>query len=325
MSTQPLLSVEGLGVVIGRGPQATRPVEAVSFTVSDGEALGIVGESGSGKSLTLRAVLGLLPAGARREGEVRMASRGETTDAHSLPPGMAMIFQEPMTALNPTMRVGTLVAEPLRRRGLSRREARSGAVKLMREVGIPDAERRARAWPHELSGGLRQRVMIAAALATEPRLLLCDEPTTALDVCIQDQILSLLRRLMEERGMSLLFVSHDLAVVGELCDRVAIMYAGRIMEVGSTDTVLMEPRHPYTDGLRRSAPSMVDPAARLTGIEGMPPDPRAFPPGCRFAPRCPFRQADCDEIDGSLAVAGPGHSTACIHPGSIVREGAGAP
>lgn len=322
MSPESFLSVEGLGVVIGRGRQTTRPVEAVSFSVAKGEALGIVGESGSGKSLTLRAVLGLLPASARREGDVRVASSPGPTTVGSPPPGLAMIFQEPMTALNPTMRVGTLVAEPLRRRGRSRRDARIQAVELMGEVGIPDAARRARAWPHELSGGLRQRVMIAAALATEPRLLLCDEPTTALDVVIQDQILRLLRRLMDERGMSLLFVSHDLAVVGELCERVAIMYAGRIMEVGSTATVLAAPSHPYTDGLRRSAPSMADPTTRLTGIEGTPPDPRAFPAGCRFAPRCPFRQADCAAIDGSLISVGPGHTTACVHPDALTPTGA---
>jgi oligopeptide/dipeptide ABC transporter ATP-binding protein len=183
----------------------------------------------------------------------------------------------------------------------------------MRMVGIPDASRRACAWPHELSGGLRQRVMIAAALATEPRLLLCDEPTTALDVCVQDQILGLLRDLMREREMSLLFVTHDLAVIGELCDRVAVMYAGRLVETGPTSTVLDAPQHPYTDALLRSAPSFAGTGEPLHGIEGRPPDPWAFPPGCRFAPRCVFARDDCRAAPYELAPSGGGE-TPCIHP-----------
>jgi oligopeptide/dipeptide ABC transporter ATP-binding protein len=344
MTRQSVLELDQLAVVLRSGKGEFRPVDGVSLQVGRGEAVGIVGESGSGKSLTLRAILGLLPLGARTEGTIRF-----DRDGGSLVPtgsgdqsglnmsarsragavltgrGIAMIFQEPMTALNPTMRAGDLVAEPLRRSGVPRAEARRRAVALMRQVGIPDPAERARAWPHELSGGLRQRVMIAAALATEPVLLLCDEPTTGLDVCVQDQILKLLRGLAYERGMSLLFVTHDLAVVGELCDRVAVMYAGRLVESGPAGSVLAGPRHPYTDGLLRSAPSLAGTRERLRGIPGMPPDPRAFPPGCRFAPRCPYTQPDCAGIDGRMAGLGEGRATACIHPDLLSQALAARP
>ena len=194
----------------------------------------------------------------------------------------------------------------------------------MRQVGIPDAPRRARAWPHELSGGLRQRVMIAAALATEPRLLLCDEPTTALDVCIQDQILGLLRRLALERGMSMIFVTHDLAVVNAMCDKVAVMYAGQVVEMAATELLLNAPQHPYTEALLRSAPSFAKRSERLDGIEGRPPDPRAFPPGCRFAPRCFHAQIDCQSISGELIARDQERWSACIHADKIVQFTAGA-
>lgn len=344
MSAQSVLELSDLAVVLRAGKRELRPVDGVALQVGRGEAVGIVGESGSGKSLTLRAILGLLPPGARAEGTISFAGDGGNpgpgaTRGRAGPNpqargragrgvagrGIAMIFQEPMTALNPTMRVGELVAEALRRQGVPRPEARTRSVALMRQVGIPDPERRARAWPHELSGGLRQRVMIAAALATDPVLLLCDEPTTGLDVCVQDQILKLLRGLADERGMSLLFVTHDLAVVGELCDRVAVMYAGRLVETGPASAVLADPRHPYTQGLLRSAPSLAETRERLSGIPGMPPDPRAFPPGCRFAPRCPYAQPDCAGIKGQLTGLGGGRATACIHPEQMSQALAAQP
>jgi oligopeptide/dipeptide ABC transporter ATP-binding protein len=232
-----------------------------------------------------------------------------------------MVFQEPMTALNPTMRVGDLIAEPMRVRGIGRREANRRAIELMSQVGIPDAARRSRAWPHELSGGLRQRAMLAAALATDPKLLLCDEPTTALDVCIQDQILGLLSTLVRERGMAMVFVTHDLAVVAELCDRVAVMYAGTIVETGRTDDVLAAPAHAYTRALLRSAPSLARGREPLVGIPGRPPDPRSFPPGCRFADRCEFARDDCRQAQPELmrASAGVDRLTACLHAGEVLR------
>jgi oligopeptide/dipeptide ABC transporter ATP-binding protein len=353
MSAGELLELRDLAVELRSGKTGIRPVDGVSLRVGRGEAVGIVGESGSGKSLTLRAILGLLPPGARTGGTVRFeggtgsvggrdrgggrGGRGRGGGHGSAGgrggngsgggrggSGIAMVFQEPMTALNPTMRVGDLVAEPLRRAGMSRQAAAGRVVDLMRQVGIPDPAARAKAWPHELSGGLRQRVVIAAALATEPQLLLCDEPTTGLDVCVQDQILRLLRGLADERGMALLFVTHDLAVVGSLCDRVAVMYAGRVVETGPADAVLSAPQHPYTHGLLRSAPSLTEVSERLWSIGGLPPDPRAFPPGCRFAPRCSFAQPDCTRIDGALIPLGADRASACIHPDLLAAETAAA-
>ena len=312
--TPVVLAVEGLAIDLDIDGRRLTPVDGVSFTVGRGETLGIVGESGSGKSLTLRGVLGILPEGAGRRGTVSLprATEGER-------PRVALIFQEPMLALNPTMRVGDFIGEAVRARGgTPRRAVRATVLQLMDDVGIPEPERRARMWPHELSGGLRQRVMIAAALAIEPDVLLCDEPTTALDVTVQAQILTLLKRLSRERGMGMVFVSHDLAVVGTVSDRIAVMYAGRLVEAGSADQVLHRPQHPYTAALLGCTPSAVRGDADLETIPGTPPDPGRFPVGCRFAPRCPFEIDACHSADYTLAEGREG-LTACIRTDLILE------
>lgn len=320
-----LLAIAGLRITLDIPSGTITPVDGVNLNLARGEALGIAGESGSGKSLTLRSIIGLLPPGAVVEGERRFAL-GEaapipytSTDVHGH--GISIIFQEPMTALNPTMRVGDLIAEgPRIHEGLSKADARTRAVELMRQVGIPAPEKRAKMWPHQLSGGLRQRVMIATALSTKPKLLLCDEPTTALDVSIQDQILGLLQEIRTNLGMSIIFVSHDLAVLGELCDQLAIMYAGQIVETGPTDELFSNPKHPYTEALMTSVPSFDATAVELSGIEGHPPDPRSFPTGCRFAPRCRYAQDDCEEAAFELIPVAPGRATACIHSEVLGEE-----
>ena len=256
MSVRPVLSVRDLRVALAEARREL--VHGIDFDVFAGETVGLVGESGSGKSLTLRSICGLLPDGIVRSGgavAVDVDGSGEVRDGADLRGrGLAMVFQEPMSSLNPTMRIGDLVTiGPRTLRGLSRREARSRSLELMREVGIPDAERRMRAWPHELSGGLRQRVMIAMALATDPKILLCDEPTTALDVSVQDQILRLLMQLKENRGLSMVLVTHDLGVVSQVCDRVMVMENGLIVESGSTSEILNSPRHDYTRSLIEAA------------------------------------------------------------------------
>lgn len=318
-----VLSVNHLRLEIRRANDTIVPVDDVSFEVGRGEIVGIAGESGSGKSLTLKALIGLTPPDTICTGSL-LIDLGGTGLAEYRPAdvrgrGISFVFQEPMTALNPTMRVGNLIAHgPRAHEGLSRRAARLRAIELMSDVGIPDPQRRADMWPHQLSGGLRQRVMIAVALSTNTKLLLCDEPTTALDVSVQDQILALLHRIREQRGISIVFVSHDLAVLGELCDRLVVMYAGRVIESGAVGEVFALPRHPYTHALGRAMPSFDSNDGPLFTIPGQPPDPTAFPPGCRFAPRCPLADDACTTAEHRLANVATGRTTACIHTDRLV-------
>jgi oligopeptide/dipeptide ABC transporter ATP-binding protein len=318
--SQPLLQVNDLHVQIASRRGIVRAVDGVSLEVPAGEAVGLVGESGSGKSMTLRAMLGVLPPEARiTAGQVLLdgvdlAQLGNSELNKIRGPKIAMIFQEPMSALNPVMRVGSQIAEgPQVHLGMNRRQAAERAIELMRRVGIPDPERRYRSFPHEFSGGMRQRVMIAIALSCEPSLILCDEPTTALDVTIQDQILRLLTRLCRESGTSLVFVTHDLPVVAQVCHQIAVMYAGRIVERGSVQEVLTQPWHPYTLGLVRSAPDVDHPRSSLAAIPGAPPSLVSPPAGCRFHPRCKFAEQDCTVTEPPLRLIDAGHATACLH------------
>ena len=318
--SDPLLRVRDLRVEFQLARGTLRAVDGASFDVRSGEALGLVGESGSGKTVALRSIVGLLPRGAKITGGtvevdgVDVTAAGEDRRRALRGTTVSMIFQEPMTALNPVMRVGDQIAEePLVRLGQSRRAAKSDALELMRLVGIPDPVRRAESYPHELSGGMRQRVMIAIALSGNPKLILCDEPTTALDVTIQDQILKLLQRLQRELDVALVFVSHDLAVIAQTCRRLAVMYAGQVVETGEVDAVFREPRHPYTLGLLRSVPDFDLVRDRLASIPGAPPDLASPPRGCRFHPRCPFVQDDCLEGAIPLLDVGPGRAARCLH------------
>jgi peptide/nickel transport system ATP-binding protein len=329
MAAPPLLSVEGLGVAIRSGRAWLPVVEDVSFTVAKGEAVALVGESGAGKTVTGLAILGLLPREAMRmTGRVRL----EGEDILGLPDRalrrirgrrIGMIFQEPMTALDPVFPVGEQIAEVLRAHlCLSAAEARARAVAALDEVGIPLPARRARDYPHHLSGGMRQRVMIAIALACDPALLIADEPTTALDVTIQAQIIELLMGRIAARGVALLLVSHNLGVVRQCCSRVVAMYAGQVVEAGPVDTLLRRPLHPYASGLMRSHPRFAAHRARLPAIGGQAPGLAEMPPGCRFAPRCQHREEGCDAkqalrtVDGRLA--------RCRRAGEVVLPGAAA-
>ncbi len=316
----PILAVRDLRVQISGRRGTVRAVDGVSLDVVRGEALGLVGESGSGKSMTLRAILGVLPPDARvTSGQILLDGADLVPLSQSAlnrirGPKIAMIFQEPMSALNPVMRVGHQIAEgPRVHLGYSRSKAAERALDLMRRVGIPDPERRFRAYPHEFSGGMRQRVMIAMALSCDPEIILCDEPTTALDVTIQDQILRLLARLCRESDVSLIFVTHDLPVVAQICQRVAVMYGGQIIEHGDTRDVLLDPRHPYTLGLVRSAPDVEQVRESLVPIPGSPPSLVSPPPGCRFHPRCSFAEEDCRVMPTPLRLLPGGRSTACLH------------
>jgi oligopeptide/dipeptide ABC transporter ATP-binding protein len=323
MSSDNILEVRDLHVRIASRRGIVRAVDGVSFEVPRGGALGLVGESGSGKSMTLRAILGVLPPEAQiTSGEIRLDGvdlvqlRG--SDLNRLRgPKLSMIFQEPMSALNPVMRVGQQIAEgPQVHLGLNRARAAERALELMRRVGIPDPERRFRAYPHEFSGGMRQRVMIAIALSCDPEIILCDEPTTALDVTIQDQILRLLTGLCRESGVSLVFVTHDLPVVAQVCHDVAVMYGGQLVERGEVRDVLLDPRHPYTLGLVRSAPDFEYVRESLVPIPGSPPSLVSPPSGCRFHPRCAFVEDDCRTSDTPLRPLPGVHgerSTACLH------------
>ncbi len=319
MST--LLEVHDLNVEIPVPHGNLHAVRGVSLRVDAGEAIGIVGESGSGKSITLRALLGLLPQPAKVTGGSILLDGVDVTGLPDrrrqkvLTQAMSMVFQDSLTALNPVMRVGEQIAEvPRRRLGMSRSQAHARAVELMNQVGIPDPERRYRAYPHELSGGMRQRICIAIALSTEPRLILADEPTTALDVTIQAQVLDVIDRLRREQQLGLVLVSHDLAVVSQTCSQVYVMYAGRVVEAGPVRALLERSRHPYTYALLRSVPDPDTVVRRLLTIPGQPPDLTATPDGCSFAPRCPFVAESCHHQDPPLVLLadGDGQRAACL-------------
>jgi oligopeptide/dipeptide ABC transporter ATP-binding protein len=318
----PLLSVEGLTIAFRGESAAARVVDAVSFAIGPGEAVGLVGESGCGKSVTAMSVMRLLPMppAVIEAGHIRFDGRDLLTLSEAemrrlRGDRIGMIFQEPMTSLNPTFTVGYQIAEVLMlHRGLSERAARAEAARLLTQVGIGAAERRLGQYPHQLSGGLRQRVMIAMAIACHPKLLIADEPTTALDVTIQAQILDLLRRLRAEVGMALLLITHDLGVVAELCDRVLVMYAGRIVEEAPAVALFEGPRHPYTAGLLASRPRLGETAKRLPTIPGSVPPPARRGAACNFADRCPRALARCRAEAPALVPMAPGHSAACFNP-----------
>jgi oligopeptide/dipeptide ABC transporter ATP-binding protein len=322
----PLLSVEDLVTCFATPRGEVTALDRVSFTLDAGRALGLVGESGSGKSVTALSIARLLhePPARIASGRVLFESRdllslNEKQLCELRGDRLSMIFQEPMTSLNPVVRVGDQVGEPLvLHRGLSRKDARARAVELFRKVGIADPELRVLAYPHELSGGMRQRVMIAMAIACEPRLLIADEPTTALDVTIQAQILALLSELRRELGSALLLITHDLGVVAETCDEVAVLYAGQVIERAPVKALFAAPRHPYTVGLLRSIPPFdaSDEAAhaRLTEIPGMVPRLDELPSGCRFAARCERAQARCRAEAPALAP-----SPLDVDPARLVR------
>jgi peptide/nickel transport system ATP-binding protein len=295
----------------------------VSFTIARGEVLGLVGESGSGKSVTSLAIMRLLPPQAQVSGEVRFQSdAGTAQDLLALTPEkmrslrgsrISMIFQEPMTALNPVMRVGEQIAEAVRAHSdVSKPEAWNRAVEGLREVAIADPERRARDYPHQLSGGMRQRVMIAMAIVNQPELLIADEPTTALDVTIQAQILDLLSELRQKFGLTMLFISHDLAVISNIADRVAVMYAGNLVELAPREDIFRAASHPYTRGLLKAMPSLsTERGRRLHTIEGTVPALQALPRGCVFEPRCELRVAECASALPPLVEVAPGHWSRC--------------
>jgi peptide/nickel transport system ATP-binding protein len=323
-----LLSVRGLRATFPGPHGRTIAVDGVDFDLAAGEVLGLVGESGSGKSVTLRAILRLVNPPGEISGEVRW--RGADIGAMAEPQlravrgrEIAIIFQEPMAALNPVLPVGVQIGESLETHlGLSGRAARIRAIELLDMVGIAGARHRLDAYPHEFSGGMRQRVMIAIALAAGPKLLLADEPTTALDVTIQDQILKLLLRLRRELDMSIILVTHDLAIVAQTCDRVAVVYAGRIMEVGSVADIFRRPAHAYTAGLLGSVPSGRAARQPLTAIPGAPPDLSLARDGCPFAPRCTLVAGLCRNGRPAIADIGPGHQSACRRADSVLAMSA---
>ncbi len=320
-----LLEVRGLSVRFRTIAGPVNAVNELDLTIRAGEIVGLVGESGSGKSVSSRAIMGLLPP---RTSTVEGSIRLEGDELVGLPESqyrrvrgerVAMIFQDPLTALDPLYRAGEQVAEALRFHfGLSRPDARTRVIGLFAAVGLTDPASVVERYPHELSGGMRQRVMIAMALAGEPELLIADEPTTALDVTVQAQILELMRSLVRDRNMALLLITHDLGVVRELCERAVVLYAGRVVEEAPVAQLLSTPHHPYTSGLRASIPSILERRRRLPQIQGTPPDPATLPPGCPFAPRCPAAVERCHIEIPALLPTGPGSRAACHRSAELV-------
>ena len=323
-----LLQVRGLTTAFATASGEITAIEDVSFSLDQGEVLGIVGESGSGKSVTALTIMGLLPQPPARivAGDVRFDGNELTRLSDSRMqklrgPGIAMVFQEPMTSLNPVFTIGDQVMETIRaheRIGAAALRART--LEMLERVGIPSAGSRLGDYPHQLSGGQRQRVMLAIALACRPRLLIADEPTTALDVTIQAQILDLILDLRDEFGMAVIIITHNMGVVAETADRVLVMYAGRIVEEAPVAALFDHPLHPYTRGLLACVPSLDDDRDRLLAIAGSLPDPAHRPPGCRYAPRCPLALAACRAAIPPPLAAGPGHSAACIRVPELITS-----
>lgn len=325
-----LLEVEDLRTEFSSPRGTVRAVRGVSFDLRRGRTLGIVGESGSGKSVLSRSIMGLVPSNATRHGSVRFAGQEILNAKPKVMRSywgdqMSMVFQDPMTALNPVLRVEQQIAESLNEHlDLGKKETHETALKLLEQVGIPEPERRLRQYPHELSGGMRQRIMIAIALACGPKLLFADEPTTALDVTVQAQILDLLQEMQQDRQMAMILVTHDLGVVAGRAHDIAVMYAGRVVEKAPAKELFAHMRHPYTEALMRSIPKLdMDSHTRLDAIEGRPPDLVKPPKGCSFAPRCPYAQERCEEEDPMLEPAGPDHEVACHFPLAGSRNGHG--
>jgi peptide/nickel transport system ATP-binding protein len=314
----PLLAVENLRVTFSTDQGRALAVDGVSFSLAAGETLCIVGESGCGKSVTALSIMGLIPRPpGETAGRVLFEGRdllglGATALSEIRGDRLAMVFQEPMTALNPAFTIGAQLCEVLvRHRGVSRSDARAAALAMLKRVHIPGAERRIDDYAHQLSGGLRQRVMIAMALLCAPALLIADEPTTALDVTIQAQVLSLMRELRAETGTAIMLITHDLGIVAEMADRVLVMYAGEIVEQATVGALFAMPQHPYTVGLLGAIPALGARKARLTAIDGLVPSATDIPPGCRFAARCPFADAHCRNEAPPLRMVHAGHASRC--------------
>jgi len=319
-AAQPLVSIRNLEVDFQAGAKTVQALSGVSLDVARGEAVALIGESGSGKSVTLRALMRLHPPRrTRMRGEMIVDGRDVLgMNARELAalrgPVVSMVFQEPLLALDPVYTLGRQIEEMVRRHtGKSAAEARARALSLFERVRIPSPERRLQAYPHEMSGGMRQRAMIALALSCSPKVLLADEPTTALDATVQIQILLLLRELQRELGLSIVFVTHDIGAAAEIADRVAVMYGGRIVEQGTLADLLRAPRHPYTQALLHGrAHGAMQKGQRLQTIPGSPPDLAALPPGCAFAPRCAYAEARCREAVPGIVPVAPGHEVRCV-------------
>jgi len=315
----PMIDIRDLNVTFTGGRKPVRAVNGVTFSVPRGEVLALLGESGSGKSVTLRSILNMHPkkrtisSGSITAGGLDVMALSGRALADYRGKLTSMIFQEPLLAFDPVYTVGAQIVESIRRHEpVSKAEAYARALALLQKVKIPSAERRLAAYPHEMSGGMRQRAMIALALACNPQILLADEPTTALDATVQIQILLLLRELQRELGLTVILVTHDIGVAVEVADRVAVMYAGRIVETGPVREIIHNPRHPYTQGLLASRAHGAMTGARLDAIPGAPPDLSSLPPGCAFRPRCKFAVTDCETIQPDETAVSPGHWMRCL-------------
>lgn len=330
MAGEPVLSVKNLEVEFDTFGGVVRAVRGVSYDVHAGETLAVVGESGCGKSVTVQALMGLIPMppGRITNGSAKLLGKelvglNQAQLNRVRGADMGMIFQDPMTSLNPTMRIGDQIAETLLvHRGMSRESALAEAVRLLERTRIPEAAQRARQYPFEFSGGMLQRVMISMSLACTPKLLIADEPTTALDVTIQDQVLELMREIQREDRMAIILITHDLGVVARMADRVAVMYAGEVVEYGTVDDVFYRASHPYTQGLKLAMPDMHQHGDdKLKAIPGSPPDLFSPPPGCAYHPRCPHAMKVCNRVDPGVVAVAEGHEAACwlLHEGAPGR------